>query len=81
MINKESLAYELGVLLYNLTTHTFSDDYDKIGNFSNIMNSLNGEIEIDDLNNGFFAEVANNDMDFEEAQKLFENTKQDINEY
>lgn len=81
MINKESLAYELGVLLYNLTAHTFSDDYDKIGNFSSIMNSLNGEIELDDLTDGFFAEAANNDMDFEEAQKLFESAKHEIDEY
>lgn len=44
------------------------------------MNSLNGKIELDDLTNGFFAETTNNDMDFEEVQKLFENAKQEIDE-
>jgi hypothetical protein len=81
MINKESLAYELGVLLYNLTEETFSENYDKIGNFSGIMNSLNGKIQLDDLADGFFAEAANNDMDFEEAQKRFKKAKQDVDEY
>jgi len=45
------------------------------------MNSLNGEIELEDLADSFFAEAENNDMDFEEVQKLFESAKHEIDEY
>jgi len=77
------LVYELGVLLFNLTSDEciFANNYDKIGNFVGIMNALNGEINLDDLADGYFAEAQNYGINKEETKKLFKRAKQYINEY
>lgn len=78
MVNKESLAYELGVLLFNLTSdnkHVFSDNYDRIGNFVGIMNTLYGEIDLKNIKCGFLTEAQNRNIDEGEAEELFEKAK------
>lgn len=45
------------------------------------MNALNGEINLDDLADGYFAEAQNYGINKEETKKLFKRAKQYINEY
>lgn len=76
--NKERLAYELGVLMFNtVSTHekalTFNNDYDSLGNFNSIFFNI-GVIEKEELKVGFLAECENYNIPKEEAEKLFEET-------
>lgn len=80
--NKERLAYELGVLMFNIvSTHekalTFNNDYDSLGNFNSILFNI-GVIEKEELKAGFLAECENYSIPKEEAEKLFEETIEEL---
>lgn len=86
MANKETLSYELGVLMFNLVVDEVDTvisigDYDMMGNFCSIMDALTGEITLDDLKDGFIAEAENYHIGEEEALTLFHNAKQRVIDY
>lgn len=83
--NKESLAYELGVLMFNIVTDhedslSFTNDYDGMGNFISIINAV-GCIEMEEMATGFVAECENYDIPEEEAKRLFSKTVEKIDQY
>lgn len=85
-MNKESLSYELGVMLFNFavdevdTVYSFGE-YDMIGNFSSLVDGFNGEITLDDMKDGFLAEAENYGINKQKALSLFEGAKQRIQNY
>lgn len=83
--NKEGLAYELGVLMFNIVTDhedslAFTNDYDGMGNFISIINAV-GCIEMEEMEGGFVSECENYDIPEEEAKKLFAKTVEKIDQY
>lgn len=85
-MNKESLSYELGVMLFNFavdemdTVYSF-EEYDMIGNFSSLVDGFNGEITLDDMKDGFLAEAENYGINKQKALSLFEGAKRRIQNY
>lgn len=85
-MNKESLSYELGVMLFNFavdevdTVYSFGE-YDMIGNFSSLVDGFNGEITLDDMKDGFLAEAENYGINKQKALSLFEGAKRRIQNY
>lgn len=76
-MENKSLHYELGVLMFNIiptNKHSLaiSTNYDNVGNFKSIIESIN----LDNLNilkNGFVSECQNYDIEDEQANILFKN--------
>lgn len=85
-MNKENLAYELGVLMFNFAVDEIGtlialEDYDMMGNFCGIIDSLTGVITLDDLQDGFIAEAQNYEIDKEKALQMFKKAKQNVESY
>jgi hypothetical protein len=78
-MNKESLAYELGVMLFN-TDAKGMEDYDILGNFVGIFSAVSEEIKINDLRDGYIAEAENHDIPKDKAINMFEDLKLNIQE-
>lgn len=83
-MNKDSLGYELGVLLFNFavdevdTVYSFNPIYDMMGNLVGILNALHDAIALDDLKEGFLAEAENYGIKKKKALALFEKAKQRV---
>lgn len=67
-MNKEILVYSFR-------------EYDMIGNFSSLVDRLNGEITLDDMKDGFLAETENYGINKQKALFLFEGAKRRIQNY
>jgi len=80
-VNKDSLGYELGVLLFNFavdevdTVYSFNPIYDMMGNLVGILNALHDAITLDDLKDGFLSEAENYEIERQKALILFEKAK------
>ena len=83
--NRKTLAYELGVLMFNIVAEhknslTFNNDYNGVENFAFIFNSI-GSIKVEELEVGFIAECENYNISEQKAKELFAETVKVLDEH
>jgi len=66
------ISYELGVMMYNVSAKTSTNNYDLEGNFEGIFIALKENVDKSRLHDGFIAESENHGVDFDKANRMFE---------
>ena len=80
-MNKDSLNYEMGVLMFNVFNNEAINDtaYDIRENFVGIVRAL--ETPIDGFKEGFVSEAANYCIDADKAELFFANDKEVVEKW